>query len=502
MTTERAFLDDVREHPDDDVPRLVFADWLDDHGQGERADFIRVQCELAKLPLDDERRPELEARELRLLNGHHKGWARPMRHLVKSYEFRRGFIEGVKLGAGDFLAHAAELYRLAPIRAAHLVGYADCAARLAGSRHLAGLRSLALTDPRFTHGQTPRLVRGQPQPPPNAGGTDPLRTLLQSRNLKALRELEVRDHCLGQAGAEMLAGAPHMAQVEGLDLRNNDFQEGDVAALADSRYLNNLRRLRLGACFSWDPYDHYPERDGIGLLPPELGPLVGRLELLDLGSCGMLPRGLLFLGQVPRSVPLTALLLERSTLGHDFDDALDSFRDLLRSPLLGSVRVLDLSSCYLDDFCMSALAAAPLLAGVVHLGLRNNPLDKKALSALMTSPHLGKVQRLELASWNANGEDKSGDARLKELAHATTLPRLAALDLRSNQISPKGVSSLADSPLPARLTWLDLRRNYLGDSAVKALLGADWPRLAWLDLRDNGLSGKAKQARFGVAVRY
>lgn len=34
--------------PQDDSPRLVYADWLDDNGQPERAEFIRVQCELAR----------------------------------------------------------------------------------------------------------------------------------------------------------------------------------------------------------------------------------------------------------------------------------------------------------------------------------------------------------------------------------------------------------------------------------------------------------------------
>ena len=43
----RAFVRDICEHPGDDTPRLVFADWLDEHGQEERAEFIRVQCELA-----------------------------------------------------------------------------------------------------------------------------------------------------------------------------------------------------------------------------------------------------------------------------------------------------------------------------------------------------------------------------------------------------------------------------------------------------------------------
>ena len=36
--------------PDEDTPRLVYADCLEENGQGERAEFIRVQCEIAAFP--------------------------------------------------------------------------------------------------------------------------------------------------------------------------------------------------------------------------------------------------------------------------------------------------------------------------------------------------------------------------------------------------------------------------------------------------------------------
>jgi uncharacterized protein (TIGR02996 family) len=49
MTDRAAFLAAIVAAPDDDLPRLVFADWLDEYGEPERAEFIRVQCELAKL---------------------------------------------------------------------------------------------------------------------------------------------------------------------------------------------------------------------------------------------------------------------------------------------------------------------------------------------------------------------------------------------------------------------------------------------------------------------
>ncbi len=45
MTEREALLRAVCEFPDDDTPRLVFADWLQKHGEEERAEFIRVQVE-------------------------------------------------------------------------------------------------------------------------------------------------------------------------------------------------------------------------------------------------------------------------------------------------------------------------------------------------------------------------------------------------------------------------------------------------------------------------
>ena len=74
MRQDEAFLADIVEHPDDDAPRLVYADWLEDHGDPERAEFIRTQCELE--PIRDRyeiaRAPELHSREEELLRKHRK----------------------------------------------------------------------------------------------------------------------------------------------------------------------------------------------------------------------------------------------------------------------------------------------------------------------------------------------------------------------------------------------------------------------------------------------
>ena len=50
---ERAFFDRIRDEPAEDGPRLIFADWLDENGQPDRAEFIRLQVALERLPDDD-----------------------------------------------------------------------------------------------------------------------------------------------------------------------------------------------------------------------------------------------------------------------------------------------------------------------------------------------------------------------------------------------------------------------------------------------------------------
>lgn len=49
--TFREFMADIVARPHDDVPRLILADWLEDHGAPKRAQFIRLQIEAHNIPL-------------------------------------------------------------------------------------------------------------------------------------------------------------------------------------------------------------------------------------------------------------------------------------------------------------------------------------------------------------------------------------------------------------------------------------------------------------------
>lgn len=51
MKQREAFLRAIVENPADDTPRLVYADWLDEHDELDRAGFIRVQTDAGVLAL-------------------------------------------------------------------------------------------------------------------------------------------------------------------------------------------------------------------------------------------------------------------------------------------------------------------------------------------------------------------------------------------------------------------------------------------------------------------
>lgn len=73
MTNEKAFLVVIIDKPDDDSLRLLFADWFDEHGQSDRAEFIRLQVRMAQRP-DAPEWPDLSGRAKNLLRAHAKEW--------------------------------------------------------------------------------------------------------------------------------------------------------------------------------------------------------------------------------------------------------------------------------------------------------------------------------------------------------------------------------------------------------------------------------------------
>jgi uncharacterized protein (TIGR02996 family) len=98
MTHDDAFLQAILENPDDDTPRLIYGDWLEERGDPLGV-FIRIQCRLAALSEDDERRSLLERHERELLACHQDRWLGELRPLLSRWTFRRGFLDAITVPA-------------------------------------------------------------------------------------------------------------------------------------------------------------------------------------------------------------------------------------------------------------------------------------------------------------------------------------------------------------------------------------------------------------------
>ena len=128
------FVRAILDRPEDDAPRLVLADYLEELGSAQ-GEFIRVQCERARLHPADPRFVDLTRREDELLRTHRRAWLRPMHALLEPErvypglplqhaEFRRGLVEAIRVDAAAFVRHAEQLMFLGPVRELCLVGMA------------------------------------------------------------------------------------------------------------------------------------------------------------------------------------------------------------------------------------------------------------------------------------------------------------------------------------------------------------------------------------------
>lgn len=68
----------AKEQPEDDTPRLVLADWLEDHGDPDRAEFIHLQLRLSRNVTLDAERKAMQTREQELLNRNGGAWLGPL----------------------------------------------------------------------------------------------------------------------------------------------------------------------------------------------------------------------------------------------------------------------------------------------------------------------------------------------------------------------------------------------------------------------------------------
>jgi uncharacterized protein (TIGR02996 family) len=336
MPQHDGFLQAIREAPEDDTPRLVYADWLEENGEADRAEFIRTQCALASLPKDDPRRPVLVARERELLEIHKRAW---LGHLTAlgadssryraGWWFQRGFVEEVEIKAVDFVANAAAVLAVAPV--------------------LSGLCLQEVRDHLPALGACPQL-----------GQTSRLKFLPEPEGMWGLRHAG-----LGTADLEAFFASPHLGRLTSFDLSFHHVDAGGARALAKAATLTGLTTLDLSSCVAVGD-------EGAAALAASAN--LAHLTHLELGDSPTWP----------------------DSPGNRIGDA--GAAVLADSLHLSGLRKLGLGFNRIGDAGARALAESLTLAALVDLDLGNNAVGEEGLRALIESAGLTSLEALGLAN--------------------------------------------------------------------------------------------------------
>jgi uncharacterized protein (TIGR02996 family) len=356
-----ALLEDIIEHPDDDVPRLAFADVLEETGgpaELERAKFIRVQIEIARLPEGDSRLPALRQRSSELSSRHYRQWlaASGLEGIIGP--FVRGFLEGATLTAATYLKFAKRLASRTPLRTLRLQHLGPRMARLAACPHLRSISTLILAGVGMDDDDAAVLAESSHvvglktlDVCGNSLSVEGVEALLSSPHLQGC-EVRFARNWLGPAAGAVLGRNPALARYTLVDFDETWLGNEGLAALLQSQYLGQLTELRLRDCVIGD--------DGVRALAQASLPALRRL---DLGS---------------------------NELGNA-EVAL-----LAGSALLGQLSHLDLGTNHIGNDGARALAGSALAGGLQVLSLVDNNVGDQGLQALRESSHLSAVLSLRM----------------------------------------------------------------------------------------------------------
>jgi uncharacterized protein (TIGR02996 family) len=472
-----SFLKEITAKIDDDATRLVFSDWLEEQGEHERAEFIRVQVERARLPAWDAAQVGLRIREQELLKKHGETWLKEMPEIpgVRWEGFRRGIVAVVSFVNFDAMRTSAHACRaIAPIEAVrvHWPRRRESAETVP---QIAELRELTLTG-RPYHRQTARLA-DSPQLATlrdlKALGLDAqdLGRLAASHHLKKLRTLCLASNGVGSAGVLSLTKAATLTKLETLDLTGPGYYESyydnpliDLAgmeALADWKGLKSVQSLSLSGSdvrtAGLRRLLQSPHAAGLKSLSLRSGRLDGaamaefanaskklKLETLDLGENVLKDAGAANLAAAKCLSELKVLRLDRCEIPED-----DAVRFAKTAPFVEGLRILEAGHNHFGSAGLEALLQRS--STTLHsLGLRNNTLTNKGAALLAESLASNELLELDL------GENALTDSAAKSLGKTPNLRRLLILRIGDN---PKlGYKALASSPLGQRLKLLAVEK--------------------------------------------
>ena len=121
LADNKALLRAIAADPDEDTPRLAYADWLDENNEPKYAAFIRAQIALAGVPEYDPRGVRAWFGDPDAITG--RGFDAFLPDLPDGVvwdqrSFRRGFPWAIEVKTpAAFAAHAAAVFALAPVQA-------------------------------------------------------------------------------------------------------------------------------------------------------------------------------------------------------------------------------------------------------------------------------------------------------------------------------------------------------------------------------------------------
>jgi uncharacterized protein (TIGR02996 family) len=522
-----------------DGPRLILADWLQEHGD-PRGEFVRIQVKRHRLPAWDERQATLARRESELLRRHRVEWLGDLAKRCQWVEFRRGLIaatvdritpehEPPTLPAWAWVEHLGVVHAF-PVES-QLQFVTACGIGsfklgipfhhgCGGNREWAGLSFLSMDGTRFedvarARGHWPAIERVRALHLHNcsasvieqvaavcSGSLHRLDLTLCDFKIEhlerlpsSLLDLRVYGAHLGEQGGQLLADSPLLGQLHSLSLWVVRLGTAGFLALFRSPHLNHLVRLDLSSermtVGGIKALGHSPHVENLvdltlsecQLRAPHLkalaaAPLLGRLRRLDLYRNGFADDALIVLADSPHLGSLREL-----NLGHN-EIRNQGAAHLARSGITNLGR-LNLSSNPIRGDGFVALVPWLDRQKLVSLDLSHTYLEEKGLAALANCPGLENMIELDLSCTHLG--DKGG----KTLPSAPWLRGLTALNLFSARLGPEGLRSLLESGALGQLTALHLGENNLGDDGVRLL--ADWPGLsglAELDLGSNDISDK------------
>jgi uncharacterized protein (TIGR02996 family) len=466
----RGFLEDIVAHPDDDTPRLILADWLEEHGDSDRAEFIRVQVQRASLPEWDARQVRLRLRELELLKQHGQKWQEELPHIkgVRWGGFRRGFVATARFSSFAVLrTSASACWAAAPIETVFFrwPRQGEAIDRIAP---IAGLRELSIQGYFAERREVERFADA------------PL--------LTTLRALNIRDCSLGIDGFRRLVESPYLWNLKALRLPSNSIGNAGISALFDAPALTSLEELDLSETDNYGRYGEDPIIEAAGVQELVTWPGMAQLRSLTLSGNSVGREGLHALLRSPRATALKELILRDNGLT---SQAMQEFGDAGSQLQLD---VLDLGENFLHDLGAAYLASAPCLCELKVLALDRCEIESSGARHLARAPFLGSLRRLNVNdnSFGPDGLQALLDAKPQELH---------TLQMVNNELGDEGVAHLAKSPASDTLLEVDLARNDVAEKAVQALVrskhlrnllilrlaGNPLDRLARVDLADSQL---------------